>query len=188
MSEYNPAVYYTPADKQRLQSLADDLDKALKGKQNAEIYYNAWSDFYNRWRNSNGLTWGDPITGAGIWYPGNAGATISNTVNGWKKKLDDFTARYVSLQQAYSALSDELHKKYYATWLKQTAVEQQKALVEYNKAQATAASNQALADSNSALASIKNTEAITKFLEENAIFILIAIIVVIFIIIRFRRS
>jgi hypothetical protein len=95
----------------------DEL-KSFRDKLNiAEKNYNdalAWADAYRQGVSSwnDGVTVKNPITGAGIWYAGNALATVQNNVSAWTKKANDFKLQYDTAQKAVSSYLDALVARY----------------------------------------------------------------------------
>jgi len=95
----------------------DEL-KAFRDKLTiAEKNYNdalAWADAYRQGVSSwnDGVTVKNPITGAGIWYAGNALATVQNNVSAWTKKANDFKLQYDAAQKAAMSYLDALVARY----------------------------------------------------------------------------
>lgn len=95
----------------------DELNKFRAKLNEAEKLYNEallWAKAYQQcvssW--SNGGTVTSPTTGAGIWYAGNALATVQNNVSAWNKKAADYKIQYDAAQKAAMSYLDALVARY----------------------------------------------------------------------------
>lgn len=100
----------TTFEKQKLDKFTADLLVLEQTAENAKKWQMAYQSGIDRWK--NGVTVTNPITGAGIWYDGNAVATVISNRDTWKKRYDDAKLQYDSMTKDANDFLKELYDRY----------------------------------------------------------------------------
>lgn len=97
-------------ERDKLQAYSDQLDKLKSDVDTAKRWKEAYQTGVDKW--SNGVTVANPLTGAGIWYAGNALPTVISNRDTWLKRERDFRSQYDALTIEANAFLDSLVARY----------------------------------------------------------------------------
>jgi hypothetical protein len=97
-------------ERDKLQAYTDQLAKLKADSDTAKRWKEAYQTGVDKW--NNGVTVANPITGAGIWYAGNALPTVISNRDTWLKRERDFRSQYDALTIEANTFLDSLVARY----------------------------------------------------------------------------
>ena len=183
--QFNPYGYYTAEEKRKLQELADAKAAAQLRLDQAKANATAWRNFYNYmsancFLDTTSFTFTEPAIGPGTgsrqYRCDNREYTVKDNMLTWELRRDStWLQEFNTALEAYTAYKKQLDDYYLAEYQRKTQ-------------QIAADRAQAEADRVESIASTQRAQIWSEWLGKNGVWVAVAIVVLIYLFILYRRN